>query len=128
MTNPTSERIDILIRLLNEIEKSNAKHNTVLSSNSEAENDNAVQGLMFDAVESVAVQTEKSPHSVERTLNDIITGGDMRFNIVHFCRNITDWLVTGDKTEIKKILTYNTDENFKDADIQAIEEWYSDKK
>ena len=83
---------------------------------------------MFDAVEAVAVQTEKSPHSVERTLNDIITGGDMRFNIVHFCHNITDWLVTGDRTEIKKILTYNTDENFRNADSQAIEKWYSYKK
>ncbi|MDE7137627.1 MAG: hypothetical protein K2O29_04115 [Ruminococcus sp.] len=124
-SNPTSERINTLIELLNEIEKFNNKHNAVSSSNPKAKNDNIIQGLLCDAVETVAVKTETSPHHIEKILNDIITEGDMRFNIVYFCCDMVDWLITGNRTKIKKVLTDNINENFTDGDRQAIEKWYS---
>lgn len=127
-SNLTSERINILIELLNEIEKSSNGHHAVSSSNQKAENDNIIQGLLCSAVETVAVKTETSPYHIEKVLNDIITEGDMRFNIVYFCYDMVDWLITGNRTKIKKVLTDNIDENFTDGDRQAIEKWYSGNK
>ncbi len=124
-SNPTSERINTLIELLNEIEKSNNQHNVITASNTKAENDNAIQGLLCEAVEIVAVKTETSSYHIEKVLNDIITEGDMRFNIVYFCCNMVDWLITGNRTKIKKVLTDNISENFTDGDLQTIEKWYS---
>ncbi len=125
MNNQTSERINILIELLDEVEKTNNKHNVILSTNTKAENDNKIQGLLCGAVETVAEKTGTSPYHIEKVLNDVITDGDMRFNIVYFCCDITDWLITGDKTKIKKVLTDNIDESFSDGDMKAIENWYS---
>ncbi|MDE5772771.1 MAG: hypothetical protein K2I06_14330 [Ruminococcus sp.] len=124
-SNQTSERINILIELLNEIEKSNNQHNAVLSSNSKVENDNVIQSLLYNAVETVAEKTGKGYHHIEKVLNDIITEVDMRFNIVYFCCDMVDWLITGDRTKIKKVLTNNINDIFSDGDRKAIEKWYT---
>lgn len=126
-SNQTSERINILIELLNEIEKSNNQHNAVLSSNSKAENDNVIQSLLYNAMETVAEKTGKGYHHIEKVLNDIITEGDMRFNIVTFCKEITDWIETFDKTALKETLIKNISVETNDSDLKAIENWFKEQ-
>lgn len=127
-SNPPSKKIFVLIELLEKTELSNRKYHSVTSSNTNAENNNAIQELLYNAIETVAEISGLTTHDIERVLNDVIVNDDMRLNIVHFCRYITDWLITGNRTEIKKVLTDNIDENFTDEDRKAIEKWYSGNK
>ncbi|MDE6780648.1 MAG: hypothetical protein K2J40_04215 [Ruminococcus sp.] len=120
-----SEKIQILIGLLNETEKFNTKFNSDSYSESEANADLVmIQSILYDAIETVAKKINSTSHHVERILNDVIVNGDMRLNIVHFCRNIKDWLVTGDKSALKEVLIKNISEDDNDSDLQAIEIWY----
>ncbi|MDE6092706.1 MAG: hypothetical protein K2F73_02330 [Ruminococcus sp.] len=124
-SNPTSERIYILIELLNEIETYSNKDNAIISSDSQSDNLTIIESFLYDAIEAVAEKTGSTPHHVERVLNDIITDGDMRLNIVYFCYDIIEWLITGDRTKIRKVLIYNISDNFPDGDKKAIDNWYS---
>ncbi|MDE5556503.1 MAG: hypothetical protein K2J32_02240 [Ruminococcus sp.] len=104
-----SENIHILIEIINEIK-----------SNSTGD----IMGLMLDAVETVAKKINSTPHHVERVLNDVITGGDMRYNLVDFSRIIAEYLTNGNKTSLKELLVKNISEENHDSDLQAIENWY----
>lgn len=123
-SNPPSKRIFILIELLEKTELFNKKYHSVTSSNTNAENNNAIQELLYNAIETVAEISGLTTHDIERVLNDVIVNDDMRLNIVHFCKNITDWLVTGDKSALKEVLINNISEDNHDSDLQAIENWY----
>lgn len=119
-----SEKIHVLIELLDEIEKLNIKNPCILSSNSRSANLVMVQPLLYDAINMVAEKTDSTSHHTERILNDIITDGDMRLNIVYFCYDIIDWLITSDKTKLKKVLMNNTTDEYHDGDLLAIDNWY----
>ena len=123
-SNPPSKRIFILIELLEKTELFNKKYHSVTSSNTNAENNNAIQELLYNAIETVAEISGLTTHDIERVLNDVVVNDDMRLNIVHFCKNITDWLVTGDKSALKEVLINNISEDNHDSDLQAIENWY----
>lgn len=123
-SNPPSKRIFILIELLKKTELFNKKYHSVTSSNTNAENNNAIQELLYNAIETVAEISGLTTHDIERVLNDVVVNDDMRLNIVHFCKNITDWLVTGDKSALKEVLINNISEDNHDSDLQAIENWY----
>lgn len=123
-SNPPSKRIFILIELLKKTELFNKKYHSVTSSNTNAENNNAIQELLYNAIETVAETSGLTTHDIERVLNDVVVNDDMRLNIVHFCKNITDWLVTGDKSALKEVLINNISEDNHDSDLQAIENWY----
>lgn len=123
-SNPPSKRIFVLIELLEKTELSNKKYYSVTDSNTNAENNNAIQELLYNAIEAVAEISGLTTHDIERVLNDVVVNDDMRLNIVHFCKNITDWLVTGDKSALKEVLINNISEDNHDSDLQAIENWY----
>ncbi|MCM1506466.1 MAG: hypothetical protein NC177_04950 [Ruminococcus flavefaciens] len=124
-SNPPSKRIYILIELLEETEISNKKYNSITFSNSKAENDNAIQNLLYNAIETLSEKSGMTSHDIERTLNDVVVNDDMRLNIVHFCNNINDWLITGDKKILKEVLIKNISDKNHDSDLQAIENWYT---
>lgn len=123
-SNPPSKRIFVLIELLEKTELSNKKYYSVTASNTNAENNNAIQELLYNAIEAVAEISGLTTHDIERVLNDVVVNDDMRLNIVHFCKNITDWLITGDKSALKEVLINNISEDNHDIDLQAIENWY----
>lgn len=123
-SNPVSKRMYILIELLEETEISNKKYSSITASNSRAENDNAIQSLLYEAIETVSEKSGMTSHEIERALNDVIVNDDMRLNIVHFCNNITDWLITSDKSVLKEILIKNISDENHNSDLQAIENWY----
>ncbi|MDE6833527.1 MAG: hypothetical protein K2J39_04675 [Ruminococcus sp.] len=77
--------------------------------------------LMLDAVETVAVKTDTTPHHVEKILNDVVTGGDMRYNLVDFSKIISEYLLTGNKTPVKNLLLKNIKSDY---DIEYINKWY----
>lgn len=125
--NTASERISVLIGLLNETEKLNAENSCTPDSCSESEATAdlvMLQSILYDAIETVAQKTDSTPHHVERILNDVVVNDDMRLNIVHFCNHILKWLATGDKSELKEVLIKNISEDNHDIDLQAIENWY----
>lgn len=124
-SNAASERISILIGLLKETELFNNKYHYVTSANTNAENNNAIQELLYNAIEAVAEISGLTTHDIERVLNDVVVNDDMRLNIVHFCKNITDWLVNGDKSALKEVLITNISEDNQNSDLQAIESWYT---
>lgn len=124
-SNPISKKMYILIELLEETEISNKKYNSVTASNSRTENHNAIQSLLYEVIETLSEKIGMTSHEIERVLNDIIVSDDMRLNIVHFCNNVIDWLITSDKKMIKEILMKNISEENHDSDLQAIENWYS---
>lgn len=130
-SNAASERISILIGLLDEIEKLNTENSSISdSSYSEAEATADLlwtQSMLYEALDTVAAKMNSTTHHVERILNDVVVSDDMRLNIVHFCKNITDWLVTGDKSALKEVLINNISEDNHDIDLQAIEKWYKSK-
>ncbi len=126
-SNPTSERIYILIDLLNEIETYSNKDNAIISSDSKSDNLTIIESFLYDAIESVAEKSDITPHKVERTLNDVIVNGDMRFNIVTFCKEITDWIETSDKTALKETLIKNISAETNDSDLKAIENWFKEQ-
>lgn len=123
-SSPTSKRMYILIELLEETEISNKKYSSVTSSNSKSENDNAIQSLLYEAIETVSEKSGMTSHEIERVLNDVIVSDDMRLNIVHFCNNITEWLITSDKSALKEVLIKNISDKNHNSDLQAIENWY----
>lgn len=104
-----SENIHILIEVIKAVE------NTP---------DGDIMALMLDAVETVAIKTDTTPHHVERILNDVVTGGDMRYNLVDFGRIISEYLATNNKTPVKELLVKNISAENHDSDLQAIENWY----
>lgn len=101
-----SENICILIEIISEIKNNSAGD---------------IMALMLDAVETVAVKIDSTPHHVERVLNDVITGGDMRYNLVDFSRIIAEYLTTGNKTPLKELLLKNIKSDY---DIEYINNWY----
>ncbi|MDE6538781.1 MAG: hypothetical protein K2K66_01200 [Ruminococcus sp.] len=120
-----SEKIHILIGLLNETEKFNTEFNSDSYSEFEANADLVMlQSILYDAIEKVAKKINSTPHHVEKVLNDVITGGDMRYNLVDFSRIISEYLTTGNKTPLKELLVKNISEENHDNDLQAIENWY----
>ncbi|MDE6426033.1 MAG: hypothetical protein K2K89_07850 [Ruminococcus sp.] len=120
-----SEKIHILIGLLNETEKFNTEKLFNSYSEFEATADLVMlQSILYDATETVAKKINSTPHHVERVMNDVITGGDMRYNLVDFSRIIVEYLTTGNKTPLKELLVKNISEENYDSDLQAIERWY----
>lgn len=101
-----SENIRILIEIVKAIE-----------NNSTGD----IMALMLDAVETVAVTTNSTTHHVERILNDVVTGGDMRYNLVDFGRIISDYLLTGNKIPLKNLLMKNIQSGY---DIEYVNNWY----
>ena len=118
-----SENIHIFINILNEIETLNKEKNYISPSFSADTNMMEFQSLLYDAIEVIANNTNLSSHQIERTLNDIIIDGDMRFNIINFCRYSIEWLITSDKTTIKKILIKNASSENYENDLKVIEKW-----
>lgn len=112
-----SERINILIELLEEIKNIHSKNPCPVSLL-------AIQPMLYDSIDKVAEKTDSTPHHVERTLNDVVVDGDMRFNIISFCNNITDWLNTADKSAIRDVLIKNISPENHNSDMNAIENWY----
>ena len=100
-----SEKIHILIEIISEMKN----------------NSGDIMSLMLDAVETVAKRINSTPHHVERVLNDVITGGDMRYNLVDFSRITAEYITTGNKTPLKDLLIKNIESDY---DLQAIEKWY----
>lgn len=105
----TSENIRILIEVIKAVE--NNPNGDIMS-------------LMLCAVETVAENINSTPHHVERILNDVVTGGDMRYNLVDFSRIISEYLATNNKTPVKELLVKNISAENHDSDLQAIENWY----
>lgn len=118
-----SENIHIFINILNEIETLNKEKNYISPSFSADTNMMEFQSLLYDAIEIISNNTNLSSHQIERTLNDIIIDGDMRFNIINFCRYSIEWLITSDKTAIKKILIKNASSENYENDLKVIEKW-----
>lgn len=118
-----SENIHIFISILNEIETLNKEKNYISLSFSADTNMMEFQSLLYDAIEIISNNTNLSSHQIERILNDIIIDGDMRFNIINFCRYSIEWLITSDKTAIKKILIKNASSENYENDLQVIEKW-----
>lgn len=104
-----SENIRILIEIISEIKSSSRGD---------------IMALMLDAVENVAIKMDSTSHHVERVLNDVVTGGDMRYNLVEFSRIISEYLTTDNKSPLKDLLMKNISEENYDRDLQAIEKWY----
>lgn len=100
-----SEKIHILIEIISEMKN----------------NSGDIMSLMLDAVETVSIKMNSTPHHVERILNDVITGGDMRYNLVDFSRMTAEYLTTGNKTLLKDLLIKNMESDY---DLQIIEKWY----
>jgi len=123
-SNPPSKRIYVLIELLEETEVFNKKYNSVKSSSSKVQNDNAIQELLYNAIEAVSEKSGLTSHDIERVLNDVIVNDDMRLNIVHLCNNIVDWLIMSNKDTLKKVLMKNISEESRNSDLQAVEKWY----
>lgn len=103
-----SEKIHILIEIISEMKN----------------NSGDIMSLMLDAVETVSAHMNSTPHHVERVLNDVITGGDMRYNLVDFSQITAEYLKTGNKTPLKELLIKNISEENHVIDLQAIEKWY----
>lgn len=118
-----SENIHIFINILNEIETLNKEKNYISPSFSADTNMMEFQSLLYDAIEIISNNTNLSSHQIERTINDIIIDGDMRFNIINFCRYSIEWLITSDKTAIKKILIKNASSENYENDLKVIEKW-----
>lgn len=118
-----SENIHIFISILNEIETLNKEKNYISPSFSVDTNMMEFQSLLYDAIEIISNNTNLSSHQIERILNDIIIDGDMRFNIINFCRYSIEWLITSDKTAIKKILIKNASSENYENDLKVIEKW-----
>ena len=118
-----SENIHIIISILNEIETLNKEKNYISPSFSVDTNMMEFQSLLYDAIEIISNNTNLSLHQIERILNDIIIEGDMRFNIINFCRYSIEWLITSDKTAIKKILIKNASSENYENDLKVIEKW-----
>lgn len=118
-----SENIHIFISILNEIETLNKEKNYISPSFSADTNMMEFQSLLYDAIEIISNNTNLSSHQIERILNDIIIDGDMRFNIINFCRYSIEWLITSDKTAIKKILIKNASSENYENDLKVIEKW-----
>ncbi len=118
-----SENIHIFISILNEIETLNKEKNYISPSFSVDTNMMEFQSLLYDAIEIISNNTNLSLHQIERILNDIIIEGDMRFNIINFCRYSIEWLITSDKTAIKKILIKNASSENYENDLKVIEKW-----
>lgn len=118
-----SENIHIFISILNEIETLNKEKKYISPSFSADTNMMEFQSLLYDAIEIISNNTNLSSHQIERTLNDIIIEGDMRFNIINFCRYSIEWLITSDKTAIKKILIKNASSENYENDLKVIEKW-----
>ncbi|MDE6034916.1 MAG: hypothetical protein K2G36_03295 [Ruminococcus sp.] len=102
-----SENISILVEIIKAIENNPTGD---------------IMCLMLDAVETVAENINSTPHHVERVLNDVITGGDMRYNLVDFSRIVSDYLRTGDKIPVKELLMKNIQS---DSDIEYVNNWYA---
>lgn len=100
-----SEKIHILIEIISEMKN----------------NSGDIMSLMLDAVENVALKMNSTPHHVERILNDVITGGDMRYNLVDFSRITAEYITTGNKTPLKDLLIKNIESDY---DIEYINNWY----
>ena len=118
-----SENIHIFISILNEIETLNKEKNYISPSFSVDTNMMEFQSLLYDAIEIISNNTNLSSHQIERIFNDIIIEGDMRFNIINFCRYSIEWLITSDKTAIKKILIKNASSENYENDLKVIEKW-----
>ncbi len=118
-----SENIHIFISILNEIETLNKEKNYISPSFSADTNMMEFQSLLYDAIEIISNNTNLSSHQIERIFNDIIIEGDMRFNIINFCRYSIEWLITSDKTAIKKILIKNASSENYENDLKVIEKW-----
>lgn len=118
-----SENIHIFISILNEIETLNKEKNYISPSFSVDTNMMEFQSLLYDAIEIISNNTNLSSHQIERIFNDIIIDGDMRFNIINFCRYSIEWLITSDKTAIKKILIKNASSENYENDLKVIEKW-----
>lgn len=118
-----SENIHIFISILNEIETLNKEKNYISPSFSADTNMMEFQSLLYDAIEIISNNTNLSSHQIERIFNDIIIDGDMRFNIINFCRYSIEWLITSDKTAIKKILIKNASSENYENDLKVIEKW-----
>lgn len=116
-----SKNIHIFISLLNEIKRLNTQ-NPCISDLSD-ENTTEFQTLLYEAMENVANNMDSSFHKIERTFNDIIIDGDMRFNIVYFCQYCIEWLITNDNTTLKQILIKNASPDNYDNDFKTIEKW-----
>ena len=114
-----SENIHIFISILNEIETLHKEKNYISPSFSADTNMMEFQSLLYDAIEIISNNTNLSSHQIERILND----GDMRFNIINFCRYSIEWLITSDKTAIKKILIKNASSENYENDLKVIEKW-----
>lgn len=100
-----SEKIHILIEIISEMKN----------------NSGDMMSLMLDAVETVSARMNSTPHHVERVLNDVITGGDMRYNLVDFSRITAEYITTGNKTPLKDLLIKNMESDY---DIEYINNWY----
>lgn len=100
-----SEKIHILIEIISEMKN----------------NSGDIMSLMLDAVETVSARMNSTPHHVERILNDVITGGDMRYNLVDFSRITAEYLTTCNKAPLKDLLIKNIESDY---DIEYINNWY----
>lgn len=116
-----SKNIHIFISLLNEIKRLNTQNPRI--SDLSDENTAEFQTLLYEAMENIANNMDSSFHKIERTFNDIIIDGDMRFNIVYFCQYCIEWLITNDNTTLKQILIKNSSPDNYDNDFKTIEKW-----
>lgn len=121
-----SEKIHILIELLNEIQKLNIKNLSVVPSGSIDSNSVMIQQLLYDSMVIVAESINKSFNYIAHIIADINVTDTRGFQTIYFCHNIIDWLATGDKSALKEVLLNNISEDNHDSDLQAIESWYKE--
>ncbi|MDE6780649.1 MAG: hypothetical protein K2J40_04220 [Ruminococcus sp.] len=119
-----SEKIHILIELLNQIRKLNIKNPSVVSSNSRSANLVMIQALLYDSMVITSDNSDIPLSYIENIMTDINATDKREFQLVHFCYYVIDWLVTGDKTTLKEVLIKNISEDSHDSDLQAIETLY----
>lgn len=121
MQNTPSEKIYILIAILDEIKKLNIKNPSVVTSNSRSENSFMVNKLLFDSMTIVASNINTPLSHIENIMTDINVTDTRGFQLIYFCYNIIDWLITGDKTTLKEVLMKNIKSDY---DIEYINNWY----
>lgn len=121
MKNTPSEKIYVLINILNEIQKLNIKNPTVVTSNSRSENRIIVHRLSCSSMIIVADNINIPVRRIEYIMTDINAIDIRGFQIFYFYDNIINRLITGDKSALKKLLMKNI--KF-DYDIEYINNWY----
>ena len=121
-----SMKIYEIIEMLKEVENLHNARPLVSSEKTAYQNVAKAKKLLNKAIEKIADNMGITPHSVEEKMTRYITNTvtENNLSITDWCYYIIQWLTSSDKTKIKNLLAENTTHEYRECDLNAINNWY----